>query len=481
MTALFDALRAVVISSFAGGVAGLLLWGLFRCVKRVASAVQYYLWLTALVLCVIPLQFMWQPTATTPVMPLEQVTMRIMQTAHTPLPPPVTEGVPQVAWGDVFAGIWLVVAAVLFIGYLLKHIAAIRLLRRTTVETECVLLREFTVRRVQVRMGETVKSPMLVGVFRPTLYLPCRALGDEQLRHVLAHETVHLHRGDLLVKPLALLVRCVCWFNPLVYGMYRRFAAMCEISCDVAAVKKTGGDAASYLSTVLYLMCGGRGMPDRLTTAMAGNAHRVKERFLAVRDIRSHRVVTAVSAVAAVALLTGALCVGGMAAGRERVAPTFPTITQPLFSTPVTGEIAPVEDDGLRWPLCEGGAVTSSYGYRWGTFHRGVDIGGTVGDVVCAAAAGKVIATEEQGYNGGYGRMVMIDHGDGMFTLYGHLESINVAAGTVVSAGQRIGTLGMSGNVSGPCLHFEVQVDGEAVDPFSYLVNVEKEAVGHEA
>lgn len=480
MTVLFDALRAVVISSLAGGVAGTLLWVWFRYVKHTHPAVQYYLWLTVLLFCVMPLRFAWQVPTIVPAAPLEQVTVRITQTARTPLPPPATAGVPQVAWGDVFAAVWLAVAMALFIGYLLKHAIAMRRLRRTTAETECTLLREFTARCVRVQVGDTVRSPMLVGMFRPTLYLPCRALGNEQLRHVLAHETVHLHRGDLWVKPLALLVRCVCWFNPLVYVIYHRFAATCEISCDVAAVKKTGGDTASYLSTVLYLMCAGRGTCDRLTTAMAGNGRRVKERFRAVSGIRPHRVVTGVSAVVAVALLTGAVCAGGVAAGRDHVSPTFPKVTQPLFSTSVTENIPPTEeDDGLRWPLCEGGAVTSTYGYRWGTFHRGVDIGGVVGDAVCAAAGGKVIATEE-GYNGGYGLTVMIDHGDGLITLYGHLESINVAVGAVVAAGQKIGTLGMSGNVTGPCLHFEVQVNGETADPFLYLVNVEKEEYEYE-
>ncbi len=475
MTVLFAMLRAVTVSSLAGGVAGVLLWVWFRCVKRTAPTVQYYVWMAALLSCVVPLRFRWQ-TAGTAAVPLEQVAVRIVKTAETPLPPPTVTNLPQLAWGDVFAAVWLTVAAVLFFGYLVKHAVAVRHLRRTTVETECAQLLEYTARRVRVRVGDTVTSPMMVGLFRPTLYLPCRTLEDTQLRHVLAHETVHLHRGDLWVKPLALLVRCVCWFNPLVYGMYRCLCATCEISCDVAAVKKTGGDAAAYLSTVLYLMCNGRGMSNRLSTAMADNARRVKERFRVVSHTASHRVATAISAVAAVTLLTGALCVGGVVAGREEVSPVVPLMTEPVFSTPATEAIPPAveADTGLLWPLNEDNGMTASYGYRWGEFHRGIDIGGIMDDTVRAAAAGKVLCCEPKGYNGGYGISVTIDHGNGLWTKYTHLNTYMVAVGDYVTAGQPIATLGMTGNVTGPCLHFEVLENGETVDPMPYFVNVEE-------
>ncbi len=479
MTMLLDALRAVIISSLAGGIAGALLWVWFRCAKRTAPAVQYYLWFTALLWCAVPLRFSWQSPAFAPVAPLERVAVRIVTTVHTPLPPPAAVDIPQVAWGDVFAAVWLMVAVGLFVGYLMKHAVAMRRLHRATEEYDCALLREFTACRVRVRVGDAVISPMLAGAFRPTLYLPHRAMSNAQLRHVLAHETVHLHRGDLWLKPLALLVRCMCWFNPLVYVMHRRFLALCEISCDVAAVKKTGGDTASYLSTVLYLMCAGRGISDGLTTAMAGSARRVKERFRVVSRTRPHRAVTVLSAITAVVMLTGAVCVGGAAAGRERVSPAFPTTMQPLFSASST-EVAPPaeEDSGLLWPLCVDGNITASYGVRWGAFHRGIDIGGTEGNTVCAAAAGKVLAAEAEGYNGGYGLTVVIDHGNGLYTLYAHLDRYNVSAGEYVSAGDPIGTLGMSGNVTGPCLHFEVLEGGEAVDPLLYFVNVETEIGG---
>ena len=94
--------------------------------------------------------------------------------------------------------------------------------------------------------------------------------------------------------------------------MYRRVGTTCEMSCDVTAVKKTGVDAASYLSTVLYLMCATRGITDRFTTAMAGNTRRVKERFSVVSHASPRRAVTVISVVIAAVLLTGAVCVGGV-------------------------------------------------------------------------------------------------------------------------------------------------------------------------
>ena len=479
MTVWFDMLRAVIISSLAGSAAGMMLWVWFRCAKRTAPAVQYYTWVAALCSCVLPLRFVWKDTV--PVMPVssETITVRIVKTAQTPLPPPTATNLPQVTWGDLFAFVWLAVAAALFGGCLVKHAVTVRRLRRETVVGESPLLREFTTRRVRVRVGDAVSSPLLVGMIRPTLYLPSCALDDAQQRHVLAHETAHLHRGDLVLKPLALLVRCVCWFNPFVYGIYRRVCETCETSCDVAAVKKTGGDAASYLSTVLYLMCATRGITDRFTTAMAGNTRRVKERFSVVSHASPRRVVTVVSVVIAAMLLTGAVCVGGVVAGREEVSPAIPMVTQPVFSAPVTEAVTPPptaeEETGFQWPLSEENtSVTASYGYRWGTFHRGIDIGGVVGDTVCATAAGKVMLCEEKGYNGGYGMTIVIDHGNGLQTKYAHLDTYMVAEGECVTAGQPIATLGMTGNVTGPCLHFEVLENGETVNPMTYFLKVEE-------
>ncbi|MGP2528513.1 murein hydrolase activator EnvC family protein [Acidaminococcus sp. LBK-2] len=124
----------------------------------------------------------------------------------------------------------------------------------------------------------------------------------------------------------------------------------------------------------------------------------------------------------------------------------------------------------LSWPV--NGEITSPFGWRvhpiWGTqiFHAGLDIGADYGDPVHAADGGTVVYA---GWMGGYGNAVMIDHGGGMVTLYGHNSSITVGEGEQVSKGQTIALAGSTGNSTGPHCHFEVRIHGEVVSPLQYL------------
>jgi murein DD-endopeptidase MepM/ murein hydrolase activator NlpD len=119
---------------------------------------------------------------------------------------------------------------------------------------------------------------------------------------------------------------------------------------------------------------------------------------------------------------------------------------------------------GFVWPVS--GPVTSSFGWRWGRMHEGIDIGVGSGTPIAAAASGTVIAC---GWFGGYGNLVVIDHGGNIATAYGHQSSIAVSCGQTVSQGQVIGYVGSTGHSTGPHLHFEVRVGGGAVDPLGYL------------
>ena len=98
--------------------------------------------------------------------------------------------------------------------------------------------------------------------------------------------------------------------------------------------------------------------------------------------------------------------------------------------------------------------------------HTGIDFRAALGTPARATAGGTVIAAD---YNGGYGNMVEIDHGNGVTTRYGHLSSIGVSVGQVVARGAVIGETGSTGRSTGPHLHYEVRVDGAAIDPMKYL------------
>ncbi len=119
---------------------------------------------------------------------------------------------------------------------------------------------------------------------------------------------------------------------------------------------------------------------------------------------------------------------------------------------------------GFIWPV--NGTVVSGYGMRWGRLHEGIDITASTGTPIWAAAAGTVI---HAGWLGGYGNLVVVDHGNGLATAYAHASAILVAVGQQVAQGETLSLVGSTGNSSGPHLHFEVRVNGIAVDPLLYL------------
>ena len=127
---------------------------------------------------------------------------------------------------------------------------------------------------------------------------------------------------------------------------------------------------------------------------------------------------------------------------------------------------------GLKWPVPSCSIITSRFGYRTSptagasTYHGGLDIGAGQGATIVAAGSGTVILAS---YNGGYGNCVMINHGNGIVTLYGHMESISVSNGQQVSKGQTIGKVGSTGVATGPHCHFEIRVNGAQVDPAPYF------------
>src|SRR2546423_6944326 len=161
-------------------------------------------------------------------------------------------------------------------------------------------------------------------------------------------------------------------------------------------------------------------------------------------EIRESQALASASAQLAAKLQAGEAQAGSVAAGS-------------------TGAPAP-GGAGFAWPLS--GPITSPFGMRWGTLHPGIDIGVPTGTPIHAAGSGTVVWC---GWMSGYGNLVMIDHHNGLATLYGHQSRIAVGCNQEVSQGETIGYVGCTALCTGHHLHFEVRVNGTPVDPLGYL------------
>jgi len=126
--------------------------------------------------------------------------------------------------------------------------------------------------------------------------------------------------------------------------------------------------------------------------------------------------------------------------------------------------------EGYTWPTA--GGIGSYFGYRmhpilgYSRLHGGLDIGGRMGQPIWAAKEGQVILA---GWNGGYGNTIIIDHGNGYASLYGHQSGLLVSVGDYVETGQHIGNVGSTGLSTGPHLHFEIRQNGTVIDPLPFL------------
>lgn len=136
-------------------------------------------------------------------------------------------------------------------------------------------------------------------------------------------------------------------------------------------------------------------------------------------------------------------------------------------------------------PLPEGARVSSAFGMREAhpihgdrRMHEGVDLAAPRGSEIGAVKAGTVLRVQRS--ETGYGNQVLVDHGEGMVSRYAHCQDIFVAAGQQLEAGQLLGTVGTSGDSTGPHLHLEVRIDGQAVDPLSYMPQGSVEESDHD-
>ncbi|MBQ8996209.1 MAG: M23 family metallopeptidase [Oscillospiraceae bacterium] len=152
--------------------------------------------------------------------------------------------------------------------------------------------------------------------------------------------------------------------------------------------------------------------------------------------------------------------VGGYAAGGQNLIPYAGVLPKGIFS----------------WPLAQSGSFNSGFGYRSDPFtgeqkfHGGIDLGAGEGIPILASADGTVsYANGTDTWGGGYGYYVLVDHGSGYSTLYGHCSAVCVVSGQVVRKGEVIAYVGSTGNSTGNHLHFEVRINGEKTDPMLFF------------
>lgn len=320
--------------------------------------------------------------------------------------------------------------------------------------------------------GACVTAPFTLGILRPRVYLPDDLQGTAR-QAVLLHEQTHIRRRDPLTKPLFYAVACLHWFNPLAWLAFCTFERDMEAACDEAAVRgRPLPERNAYCESLLHFAVQGRSIPGSLAFGQGS----VKERIVHLLHYR-RLGAGALAVCAAVVGLSVTACMvrpqvedaPATAAPPATAETAEPTPAPAPTSVPAVAAAAlPTLDDAANSPrfICP---VKYKYISRFATenSHRGDDLCAAEGAEIYAAADGVVLAAQEH-YS--WGNFVEIDHGtdaNGLrwSTLYAHMKSCAVVPGQTVTAGQVIGYLGHTGNVTGNACHFEMMANGVLTEP----------------
>ncbi len=244
--------------------------------KKFSAKWQYYIWIAVLLTMVIPIYKLipkQQVHKIRKIAPIEAPRILTVpfepsrELLPTPDITPATGADISVSYAakpdvlDMMATVWIVGVIVFLTVVLLSYILYLWQNRKQAVSMEDSPLltdvrKELGIRRhIRLRMSPTVGSPMLVGVFFPVIYIPCREIPKDMMRLVLLHELTHYKRKDLIIKWFSLIVNAVHWFNPLSYLVCANLSDACELSCDGKVTRNMNEEQQKqYMKTILALV-----------------------------------------------------------------------------------------------------------------------------------------------------------------------------------------------------------------------------------
>ncbi|MDP2714545.1 M23/M56 family metallopeptidase [Rheinheimera sp.] len=308
---------------------------------------------------------------------------------------------------------------------------------------------------IEIRQTQAAISPFIAGWSRLVLVLPAYIwqLSAQQRQLLVAHELVHLHRRDPQQLLIMRILVAFFWFSPALRQIEQAFIRSIELAVDQAVLAKQPELAALYGQTLLSSLK--LSQAGHLSALTAGFIHdNADTNFYRQRLLQLFQPAPRLS--------------GGQ---RWRISIVF---AGAVFSLQLSSSALSYSEPPQQWLLPVGKQpVTSFYAekhpFRQNRPHQGVDFGAATGATITASQKGKVLIADDSSLNRRYGKVVLIDHGHGYQTLYAHLNDFHIIAGQTVQAGEPIGTVGTTGRVTGPHLHFEILLNGRQQNPAVYL------------
>lgn len=280
--------KAVLIMSAVGSLLSVVVLVLKPAIERILGFKwQYYMWLAVILVMICPMKFENDIQLPDPVARgVQNITVREISSVSVfedasgvyMSKPELQNNAEPVDWVGIAAKIWCAVAVLLFLrtaigDLLLKH----RLFENSVLKG--------SLGRAEVRECNEAGAPLLLGVIRPVLYIPGEIWDTPRMEYIADHEKIHLKRGDICIKWIVALVKCIHWFNPFVYIVSKQLNTACEVSCDGAATKDMDdAQKREYMQTILEISEREIDFRGSLAAGLSSGGKYMKKRFVAIRS-----------------------------------------------------------------------------------------------------------------------------------------------------------------------------------------------------
>lgn len=302
--------------------------------------------------------------------------------------------------------------------------------------------------------GENI-SPFASGLTKKTLVLPksiFNELSEKQIKLVLQHEITHLRKNDPMLIFIGQLMVSLTWFNPIIKSIYQQLSWSIESSCDRDVLKNKANLRRIYAQAMLQILrISGSKKSKFLITAFSMKTHR--SLTMRINNIMNPSGQEFKSKSQKFRLWSTAIAFTCLSA----------------FAQPQLNVLE--SNDEFKKPM-DHIQISSNYGHRpkFNKFHRGIDLKAETGTPIFSVKKGIIIeSTDFLKDKKNYGTIVIIDHGDGLHSLYSHLNARSVEKGDKVNAGQEIGLVGETGLATGPHLHLEIIKNNQHQNPKDFI------------
>ena len=436
----------------------------------------------------------FEPTAAAPISeaPTEEAAPLTMPLLHTEMPIEAAPLMmtPNVSSKTIFSmfGLLYIYGALLAFGmWFLRSMGfAARVAMATPVrdQTLIAVLDEWrqalgVKQKLRIKQSTSISSVCVYGLFRPVILIPSDIQGRvsfDDLAIMGAHELAHIKRGDVRLFGIGAAARILFWFNPAI----KRIAARMELAAEQSAdslIVSSGVNRRTYAACFVEGLRfaatrpahGFAAMPTFTPFDRKGRRKRL-DSILSGEERRALPVHTKLMLGAAGATAIGAVFTQAAIAVQPESHESEPA--PEAIEAPLAQENGPAKTSHLpvsgKITLSHGEKSKSAHSGKTMSGHKGVDIAARLGAKVIAPQDGKVVAATDVYKNQpNWGKVVVIDHGDGLKTFYAHLDQYAVTVGERVWAGDIIGKVGTTGLSTGPHLHFETRINGTSIDPLT--------------